>query len=463
MLLGEPPGRTPRIGPLDARPTLALVDEAGDVAATARRASATSSLDEAQDLSPMMLRAVGRRCEHRVDDRARRPRPGHDAVGDAVVGRGAGPPRPAGRRASSELVERLPGARARSSTTPRGCCRSSPRRSRRPTSVRRSAGELDLRRTRDPLAGLVVAVRAGARAARARSGVVVAGRRGSPRSPAALGAAGVAYDAARRRPATSTAATSRRRRVDLVPGVAGQGPGVRPRRARSSPPRSSPPRPTRSPGCAGSTSCLTRAVTTPRGRPRGTTCPGALGLRPRRRRARPASGLKRRPTPRPRRQAAGSVPEEQSTRSVRPAPAGAGSVHADQSPGPRSERSEQTEATRSGPRAVAVSQAARRGVRSSPTRSAASRPWLRPQAPADLEGHRGPRLLLHAAAGLGQADDHEALVGAVARTADQAHRLEALEQRREGARLERETLADASDRDGGRPPTAAPSPGTAGR
>ena len=78
--------------PASARWSLAdavLVDEAADLV------ERTPSLghvvaDEAQDLSPMMLRAVGRRCSTGSHDRARRPGPGHHAVGDPVVGGGAG-------------------------------------------------------------------------------------------------------------------------------------------------------------------------------------------------------------------------------------------------------------------------------------------------------------------------------------------------------------------------------------
>ena len=88
-------------------------------------------LDEAQDLSPMQLRAVGRRCSTGSLDRARRHRPGHDAVGDRRLGRVAGAPRQA-RRPRSRCSTAASGCRPRSSSSPPGCCRTS-----RPGSPRR--------------------------------------------------------------------------------------------------------------------------------------------------------------------------------------------------------------------------------------------------------------------------------------------------------------------------------------
>jgi DNA helicase IV len=205
------PGRTPR----SARWTLAdlaLVDEANDVL------NRTPSLghvvlDEAQDLSPMMLRAVGRRASTGsmtvLGDLAQATTPwsvgswaeslDHLGQPDAVV---------------TELVEgfRVPGQvidyAARllpviaPSLTP-------------PYSVRRSAGELDLRRTGDPLAGTVAAVqevlgRAGT------VGVVVADLQVGDVA-AALGSAGLAYDLLGEGPRDFGTDGGSGRRVELVP------------------------------------------------------------------------------------------------------------------------------------------------------------------------------------------------------------------------------------------------------
>ena len=73
----------PSKAPASARWTLAdavLLDEAADLV---ERTPSLAHIvaDEAQDLSPMMLRMLARRCLHRLAHRARRPRPGHDAVG----------------------------------------------------------------------------------------------------------------------------------------------------------------------------------------------------------------------------------------------------------------------------------------------------------------------------------------------------------------------------------------------
>ena len=56
--------------------------------------------DDAARVGPPILDGIA--------DRARRPRPGHDAVGDALLGRGAGPPRQAGR-ARRAAHPRVPG------------------------------------------------------------------------------------------------------------------------------------------------------------------------------------------------------------------------------------------------------------------------------------------------------------------------------------------------------------------
>ncbi len=208
-LLASRPGRTPRT----ARWTLAdltLVDEVGDVL------SRTPSLghvvlDEAQDLSPMMLRAVGRRASTGsmtvLGDLAQATTPWsvgswrealtHLGQPDAVV---------------TELVEgfRVPGlvidyaARllpviAPTLTPPR--------------SVRHSAGELDLRRSADPLAGLVAAVGEALRH-EGTVGVVVPDARAAD-AAAGLGGAGIAYDLLGE--ASDLGADGPARRVDVVP------------------------------------------------------------------------------------------------------------------------------------------------------------------------------------------------------------------------------------------------------
>ena len=99
-----------RLGALVAADAV-LLDEAADLV---ERTPSLAHIvaDEAQDLSPMMLRALARRSLDRVADRARRPGPGDHAVGDPLLGRGAGPPRQAGRPRRG-AHPRLPGARRR--------------------------------------------------------------------------------------------------------------------------------------------------------------------------------------------------------------------------------------------------------------------------------------------------------------------------------------------------------------
>ena len=92
-------------------PDAVLLDEAADL--VERTPSlAHIVVDEAQDLSPMMLRAPGPSVLDRLAHRARRPGPGHHALGDPDLGRGAHAPRQAGRpRRGAD--PRLPGARRR--------------------------------------------------------------------------------------------------------------------------------------------------------------------------------------------------------------------------------------------------------------------------------------------------------------------------------------------------------------
>jgi len=208
-LLASRPGKTPR----SARWTLAdlaLVDEVADVL------SRTPSLghvvlDEAQDLSPMMLRAVGRRASTGsmtvLGDLAQATTPWAVGAWDDALAHLGQP-----EAVVTELVEgfRVPGlvidyaARllpviAPTLTPPR--------------SVRHSAGELDLRRTDDPLAGLVAGVQA-ALAQEGTVGVVVPDAR-TAEVAAALGTSGIAYDLLGE--AGDFGADGAPRRVDLVP------------------------------------------------------------------------------------------------------------------------------------------------------------------------------------------------------------------------------------------------------
>jgi DNA helicase IV len=211
-LLASRPARTPK----SARWTLAdlaLVDEAGDVLARTPSLGHVV-LDEAQDLSAMMLRAVGRRASTGsmtvLGDLAQATTPwsvgswtdalGHLGQPDAVV---------------TELVEgfRVPGlvidfaARllpviAPSLTPPR--------------SVRTSAGELDLRRTGRGGDAVVAAVHE-ALEREGTVGVVVADRRVAEVS-AALGAAGIACTLlGEGQHDFDPEAAATERRVDLVP------------------------------------------------------------------------------------------------------------------------------------------------------------------------------------------------------------------------------------------------------
>ena len=178
-------------------------------------------LDEAQDLSPMMLRAVGRRaCTGSVTvlgDLAQATTPwatrswreslGHLGQPDAVV---------------EELVAgfRVPGAvidyaarllpRIAPSLTP-------------PHSVRRSRGELDLRAAADPAAAVVTAV-GSALAAEGTVGVIVPDAAVPVVRTALTGAGAVVRAAGRAGPGLRAPRRPR-------PGDAGQGPGVRPRGA----------------------------------------------------------------------------------------------------------------------------------------------------------------------------------------------------------------------------------------
>ena len=209
------PGKTPR----SARWTLAdlaLVDEVGDVL-TRTPSLGHVVLDEAQDLSPMMLRAVGRRASTGsmtvLGDLAQATTPwsvrswaeslDHLGQPDAAV---------------TELVEgfRVPGqvidyaARLLPVIAPT----LTP-----PYSVRRSAGELDLRRAEESLAEVVVAVRESLRRA-GTVGVVVADAQ-VDEVGSALATAGVAHTRLGEGPRDFE--PDDERRVDLVPASLAKG------------------------------------------------------------------------------------------------------------------------------------------------------------------------------------------------------------------------------------------------
>ena len=215
-------GRSRPAGRRRRRWTLAdavLVDEAADLV-DREPSLGHVVLDEAQDLSPMQLRAVGRRCSTGVGDGARRHRAGHDAVGDRRLGRDAAPPRQAGRarrgaRAAATACPR------RSSTSPAGCCRTSRRASRAPSRCARTRAAR--RRARPPTVGRDGGRCGAARGAR-RAGL---GRRHRRRRATST--------ALRRPPRTSPHVVlgdddDGAARVDRRAGRAGQGPRVRPRR-----------------------------------------------------------------------------------------------------------------------------------------------------------------------------------------------------------------------------------------
>ena len=189
----------------------------------------------------------GRRCSHRVGDRARRHRPGHDAVGDRLVGGVAAPPRQA-RTATSRSSTAASACRPASSSTPPGCCRSMAPGLGAPVSVRDNPGRLEI----------------GARSTRRRSSVDRRGRR----RPDERGRAWVHRRHRARRPG--------RRNVE---GAAGQ--GDRPRRARA---RTTATSTTRSTSCrpasprAWSSTGSSWSSRRPSPRPSPTSAPGLRRL-----------------------------------------------------------------------------------------------------------------------------------------------------------------------------------------
>ena len=129
LLLWAKPPKSPASTPWTLAEAV-LVDEAADLVertAVGRphrgRRGAGPLPDDAAGAGPALL--------HRVADRARRPRPGHHAVGDPVLGGGARPPRQA-RRARRAADPRLPGARRGDRVRrPAAAARSPPTSSRR--------------------------------------------------------------------------------------------------------------------------------------------------------------------------------------------------------------------------------------------------------------------------------------------------------------------------------------------
>ena len=247
-------GPRPAKAPGSARWSLAdavLVDEAADLV---ERTPVGGHIvaDEAQDLS--------------ADDAARRRRAARPTgsvtvLGDlaqattpwapAHLGRGAGPPRQA-RRARRGADPRLPGARRGDRVRRPAAPARSPRASTPPTSVRRARGDLTVwRPTVADAAGPRWAALAVARGLR---GADRAGRPDRGRLAAALEPSRARHRGARRRARRTSRADRVRRPPRPGAGHPGQGPGVRPRGARSSRPASWPASPTGSPACAGSTS-----------------------------------------------------------------------------------------------------------------------------------------------------------------------------------------------------------------
>ena len=206
-----------------------LIDEAADLV------ERTPSLghvvaDEAQDLSPMMLRAVGRRCTTGSVTVLGRPRAGHHAVGDAAPGRSrcdhlgkAGAhveELTRGFRVPGEVIDYaarlLPGDRPRPRAADLGT-----------TSPRRARADLDRRRRPVPRASrswpalrTAVGLDRGDRARRARRR-----RRRGPAPSAASPYAVLGRDEPSRRRCTTSSGRSTWCRL------ARQGPRVRPRDA----------------------------------------------------------------------------------------------------------------------------------------------------------------------------------------------------------------------------------------
>ena len=94
------------------RADLPLIDEAEALIAGPPRRYGHVVVDEAQDLSAMALRVLGRRAgAAAVDDDPRRPRAGHRPRGRSHRGRTRSPPRAAAPTPSRGARDRLPGAR----------------------------------------------------------------------------------------------------------------------------------------------------------------------------------------------------------------------------------------------------------------------------------------------------------------------------------------------------------------
>ena len=214
-----------------------LIDEAADL--IERTPSiAHIVVDEAQDLSPMEVRAIGRRC----------------ATGAATVlgdlAQGTTPwaatswptcsPTWASRTPRSASSTSATGCPGRYSTSPPGCCPRSPPGCRRPLSLRADPDALRVRPVPPGQLGALVAASARRRLGRPGSVAVICADAQLAETGAALRAAGLAFgvlgDQARRADAWATCRAEpdagprrRRRPADPGPGHPGQGPGVRPR------------------------------------------------------------------------------------------------------------------------------------------------------------------------------------------------------------------------------------------
>lgn len=94
LLLWTKPARSVKTAKWSAADAV-LIDEARDLVERTHSLGHVV-LDEAQDLSPMQYRAVGRLLHDRFGDDPRRPGAGHDSVGDVELGGGARAPGEAG-------------------------------------------------------------------------------------------------------------------------------------------------------------------------------------------------------------------------------------------------------------------------------------------------------------------------------------------------------------------------------
>ena len=231
-----------------SRADMALLDELTDVL-TRTPSLGHVVLDEAQDLSPMQLRAVGRRCSTGsvtvLGDIAQGTTPWATATWEAAMA----PPRqarPRPRRARPRLPRartrhRLRGAAAARTWRPGSARRSRCATTRAGSTIRPADG----RSPRRPRCVLAVGrrQRPPARSASSPPTPTSSGSRPPSRRPASRTAGSTAT--------TATTRTTRSRSCRRASPRASSSTGP----SSSSRPRSPRPSPTRAPGCGGSTSC----------------------------------------------------------------------------------------------------------------------------------------------------------------------------------------------------------------